>query len=57
MIDEIAEAILKDFGAGGRLHGGRRTINEMQTSSRALHETFDHGAVGAASGGTATATR
>lgn len=44
--NDIAEAILRDLGAiGGETPAGR-AINEARTFSRALHETFDQGAVG-----------
>jgi hypothetical protein len=44
--NEIAEGILNDLGAiGGETPAGR-AINEARAFSRALHETFDQGAVG-----------
>jgi hypothetical protein len=44
--NDIAESILKDLGAiGGETPAGR-AINEARMFSRALHETFDQGAVG-----------
>lgn len=44
--NDVAEAILSDLGAiGGETPAGR-AINEARVFSRALHETFDQGAVG-----------
>lgn len=44
--DEIADAILKDLGAVDGATPAGRAINEARAASRALHETFDQGAVG-----------
>ncbi|MES2844866.1 MAG: hypothetical protein V4747_07560 [Pseudomonadota bacterium] len=44
--NEVAEAILADLGAIGGESPAGRAINEARVFSRALHETFDQGAVG-----------
>lgn len=44
--NDIAEAILKDMGALDGSSDIGRKINEARAFSRALHETFDTGAVG-----------
>lgn len=44
--NDIAEAILSDLGAIGGESPAGRAINEARVFSRALHETFDQGAVG-----------
>ena len=44
--NDVAEAILNDLGAIGGESPAGRAINEARVFSRALHETFDQGAVG-----------
>lgn len=44
--NDVAEAILKDLGAIDASSEIGRKINEARAFSRALHETFDTGAVG-----------
>jgi hypothetical protein len=44
--DAIAEAILDDLGASSATGAAGRAINEARAFSRAMHETFDQGAVG-----------
>jgi hypothetical protein len=44
--NDIADAILEDLGAVGANSPAGKAINEARAFSRALHETFDQGAVG-----------